>query len=211
MEKGKDLLLIFTRNPELGKCKTRLAATIGEPAALEIYKFLLRHTAAVTGPLETDKWVWYSNEIPADDLWARGPFVRKQQSGKDLGDRMKHAFKEAFTAGYERVVIIGSDLYDISTSDLSIAFQALEEKEFVIGPAADGGYYLLGMTSYTPEVFEKMEWGTDSVLAATIAALRGRNLHRLPIRNDIDVYEDIRDNKAFAPFLKHLNNDSTTT
>lgn len=207
MKESHDLLIIFTRNPVLGKCKTRLAATIGAQAALEIYKFLLAHTATVTSSLGATKWVCYSEDIPADDLWARGPFIRKKQEGEDLGERMKNAFDEAFKNGFESVIIIGSDLYDIKTSDLETAFEMLKEKDFVIGPAADGGYYLLGMSHFTPEVFENKEWGTDAVLAATMADLKGKDVQRLPIRNDVDVYEDIRDNEAFQPFLKHLNND----
>lgn len=207
MNDSKDLLIIFTRNPVLGKCKTRLAATIGPKAALEIYKFLLAHTATVTSPLQATKWVCYSEEIPADDLWERGPFIRKKQEGDDLGERMANAFQSAFSEGFERVVIIGSDLYEIHTNDLEQAFQLLREKDYVIGPAADGGYYLLGMNQFTPELFKNKAWGTDAVLAATMSDLKGQNLQRLPIRNDVDVYEDIRDNEAFRPFLKHLNND----
>lgn len=208
MNREKDLLIIFTRNPELGKCKTRLAATIGEQAALDIYNFLLQHTAAVTAPLRVEKWVCYSEQLPADDLWARGPYVRKLQEGEDLGERMRNAFQEAFDKGFERVIIIGSDLFDLQTEDLEKAFNALQEKDFVIGPAADGGYYLLGLTELIPELFKDKEWGTDTVLASTMGSLRDRSLHRLSIRNDVDVYEDIRDNKAFKPFLKHLNNDT---
>ncbi|GAB5398935.1 MAG: TIGR04282 family arsenosugar biosynthesis glycosyltransferase [Aureisphaera sp.] len=202
----KDLLLIFTRNPELGKCKTRLAATIGDVAALDVYRFLLIHTVTVTANLAAQKQVHYSVKIRDNDVWDDAVYEKKQQMGEDLGERMMHAFKQGFKDGYERIIIIGSDLFDLSQTDLENAFHNLKENNYVIGPAEDGGYYLLGMKQLNPNIFQNKKWGTASVLKDTLANLGTEEVHMLPERNDVDYYDDIKDIEAFQPFLKHLKN-----
>ncbi|TMU55521.1 TIGR04282 family arsenosugar biosynthesis glycosyltransferase [Flagellimonas algicola] len=204
MEKDKSLLLIFTRNPELGKCKTRLAAKVGDQAALNIYKFLLSHTVNITSELEVTKWVFYSNEIWEEDIWANGTYQKKLQNGADLGQRMLNAFQEGFESGYEKIIIIGSDMYDLSQADLESAFSQLNQHDYVIGPAEDGGYYLLGMTTLNMELFQDKLWGTETVLEDTMKHLDQEKTSMLPIKNDVDHYEDIKDIKAFQPFLKHM-------
>lgn len=186
-----DLLLIFTRNPELGKVKTRLAAGIGDDGALKIYKHLLQHTVEITQNLQVEKWVFYSEEIPEEDIWQDEVFSRKLQQGKDLGERMENAFRSGFDAGFSRIIIIGSDLFDLSEEDLKKAFLALQDFDAVIGPATDGGYYLLGMKSLTSQVFKNKTWGGDTVLEATLADLNEHNLTQLEERNDIDRLEDL--------------------
>ncbi|WP_418502201.1 TIGR04282 family arsenosugar biosynthesis glycosyltransferase [Flagellimonas sp.] len=201
---SNSLLLILTRNPELGKCKTRLAATVGDRAALEIYQFLLQHTVSLTKHLKVEKWVYYSEEIWEDDMWDNAHYQKKLQIGKDLGERMQNAFKEGFQAGFEKVIIIGSDMYNLAQTDLEEAFSKLETHDYVVGPAEDGGYYLLGMKSLNEALFRDKEWGTDTVLADTLQDLKTARVGLLPERNDIDYYEDIKDIKAFAPFIKHI-------
>ena len=196
--------MILTRNPELGKCKTRLAATVGDRAALEIYQFLLQHTVSLTKHLKVEKWVYYSEEIWEDDMWDNAHYQKKLQVGKDLGERMQNAFKEGFQAGFEKVIIIGSDMYNLAQTDLEEAFSKLETHDYVVGPAEDGGYYLLGMKSLNEALFRDKEWGTDTVLADTLQNLKTARVGLLPERNDIDYYEDIKDIKAFAPFIKHI-------
>ncbi len=200
----KDLLIIFTRNPVLGKCKTRLAASIGDQAALEIYTFLLRHTVAVTTPLKADKRVYYSDAIGVDDLWDEEVYSKDLQEGKDLGHRMAVAFKKGFEDGYDNIIIIGSDLFDLSTEDVNTAFERLWEHDFVLGPAIDGGYYLLGMKEFTPRLFEGKRWGSPGVLKETLADLEGKTCYLLDPKNDVDVLEDIIDNPAFLPFIKDI-------
>ncbi|MBT8281453.1 MAG: TIGR04282 family arsenosugar biosynthesis glycosyltransferase [Muriicola sp.] len=197
------LLLIFTRNPELGKCKTRLAASVGDKAALEIYTFLLQHTVKVTLPLKAQKTVYYSDKLGVNDLWDEKEYHKKLQQGNDLGERMANAFQEGFNAGYKRIIVIGSDLFDLSTDDLITAFDKMQSCDFVLGPASDGGYYLLGMTRFVPEVFKGKNWGTASVLEDTINDLRHENYCLLTVKNDVDVLEDIEDIPAFKPFLKN--------
>ncbi|MEH6406970.1 MAG: TIGR04282 family arsenosugar biosynthesis glycosyltransferase [Leeuwenhoekiella sp.] len=199
------LLIIFTRNPELGKCKTRLAATTGDESALEIYKFLLQHTVSISEDLEVDKQVHYSVKVRENDIWNPSVYTKKQQQGEDLGARMNHAFKQAFDEGYKRVIIIGSDMFDLSQQDIELAFKELGDHNFVIGPAEDGGYYLFGMKSLNSSVFLNKKWGTDTVLAETLEDLKTENIKQLEVRNDVDYYEDIKDIEAFKKFLpKHL-------
>jgi len=200
----KNLLIIFTRNPELGKCKTRLAAIVGNGAALKIYTFLLAHTVLITKNLTVVKQVHYSVKVRENDFWDPAIFRKKQQYGDDLGLRMSHAFQKGFEEGYERIIIIGSDMYDMNEQDLQNAFSALQNNNFVVGPAEDGGYYLLGMTRLKPEVFQNKNWGTSSVLNDTLINLENETVHLLVEKNDIDYYEDIKDIEVFQQFLKHL-------
>ncbi|MGB5555791.1 MAG: TIGR04282 family arsenosugar biosynthesis glycosyltransferase [Flavobacteriaceae bacterium] len=204
---AKNLLIIFTRNPELGKCKTRLAATVGDETALEIYTFLLKHTVEISTNLNVAKQVYYSELIPDNDLWDAQVYTKKQQKGNDLGERMEHAFQEGFAEGFEKICIIGSDMFDLEQNDLEQAFVALDTSDFVLGPALDGGYYLIGMKVLEPSIFKNKKWGTDTVLKDTLNDLNKHSLHLLNVRNDVDLYEDIKDVEAFKPFLiKHENN-----
>ena len=204
MTDKKALLLIFTRNPELGKCKTRLAATIGDAAALEVYRFLLQHTVTITKNLEVTKKVYYSEAIWENDIWPNHLFKKALQNGSDLGERMADAFRHGFEAGFERIIIIGSDMYDLSARDLEKAFDHLNTADFVLGPANDGGYYLLGMKAFLPSLFQQKSWGKSNVLSDTLADLKNEKVALLHSRNDIDVYEDIKDNAAFSTFIKHV-------
>jgi hypothetical protein len=200
----KNLLLIFTRNPELGKCKTRLAASVGDKTALAIYIFLLEHTVSVTKDLKVSKKVYYSEAIREGDLWDPQIYQKEVQQGIDLGERMANAFKAGFKAGYKRIAIIGSDLYDLGTEDLANAFKMLQTNDFVLGPAIDGGYYLLGMTHFVPTIFKNKVWGTSTVLKDTLAELKNKNVYLLETKNDVDVLEDIADVPVFQPFLKNI-------
>lgn len=201
---SNNLLLIFTRNPELGKGKRRLAATVGDEAALDIYKFLLDHTVAITKNLYAEKEVYYSEEIWENDIWDNQKFCKKLQVGKDLGIRMANAFQEGFQNEYQKIIIIGSDMLDLSQEDLENAFKSLEKNDFVVGPAEDGGYYLLGMKKFMPALFKNKTWGTETVLKDTLADLKNETTALLETKNDVDYYEDIKDIKAFEPFLKHI-------
>ncbi len=206
--KTEQALLIFTRNPEKGKCKTRLASTIGDTATLAIYTFLLEHTARIARSLEhTDKHVYFSEYLGDGRIWEPENFSGHIQQGKDLGARMQRAFEEAFEAGYRKVVVIGSDLYDLGPNDLEAAFASLDSHQAVVGPATDGGYYLLGLTRMVPALFRDKAWSTDTVLEATLHDLEGIPTFLLPPPTDIDRYEDIAGNPVFEPFLKNQSHD----
>jgi hypothetical protein len=203
--KLSNLLIIFSRNPELGKVKTRLAKDLGDQSALEIYEFLLKHTVSVTRDLEFTKEVYYSEEIQHKDIWDEDIYNKKRQIEGGLGEKMEQAFINGFKNGYKNIIIIGSDLYDLSRELLEEAFKALETFDYVLGPAEDGGYYLLGMNSLNQKIFENKAWGTDTVLRDTLIDLKDQQIQLLDERNDIDVYEDIKEHEDFQQFFRHLN------
>lgn len=200
-----NLLLIFTRNPILGQCKTRLAKTIGDRAALEIYQLLLKKTREASRGAHADKWVCYSDYIGRDDGWDQPDFAKQQQRGRDLGERMHNAFEQGFAAGYRRICIIGSDLWDLDSTLLNLAFGCLEQSEAVIGPALDGGYYLLGLSRLMPELFTGKAWGGPAIYQETIRHFSSMAYTVLPAKNDIDIYEDIKDIEAFRPLINIQN------
>lgn len=201
---SKKALIIFTRNPELGKCKTRLAASIGDESALEIYKYLLQHTAKLSEKVKADKYVFYSESIKREDIWDATIFNKKLQQGNDLGERMENAFTELFELGYEKVIIIGSDLLDLSSDDVNEAFDFLNENDTVIGPAKDGGYYLLGMKNMHSKVFKNKEWGTSTVLENTLSDLKDSTISMLKELNDIDTFEDMKHYEQLKKFYKNI-------
>ena len=189
----KNLLLIFTRNPELGTVKTRLARTVGDKTALNIYKFLITKTKNSTIGVNADKAVYYSVKVRKNDIWDNKTYQKHQQKGEDLGIRMHNAFQNGFKSGYEKIIIIGSDLYDLSTEEIDKAFEYLNSNDVVIGPALDGGYYLLGMKKLYKNIFKNKAWGTDSVQKDTLKNLIDSKVKLLEKKNDIDEYEDIID------------------
>lgn len=200
-EKRKELVFVFVRNPELGKVKTRLAVSIGNEKALAVYKFLLKHTHQISHAIPFDKAIYYSEHKRENDIWSEGNYQKHIQQGVDLGERMNNAFIDSFTDGYDKVVIIGSDIPDLTEKHILEAFQKLDENDVVLGPAKDGGYYLLGMKKVHSKIFENKNWGTDSVRAKTMKDLEKVTVHLLEELNDIDVYEDIKNHPNFKQFL----------
>lgn len=188
-----DLLIIFVKNPVLGKAKTRLAATVGNKRALAIYRLLLEKTRVETINLAVDKVVCYSDNVDTSDLWDNNHYQKNIQAIGDLGHKMTSAFQKAFQAGYERVCIIGSDCYEMTQAHLEDAFKALKSKDAVIGPAVDGGYYTLGISRFTPELFEHKVWSTETVAADTIKDFENLDLRYsiLPELNDVDTESDL--------------------
>lgn len=189
----EELLIIFVKNPELGRVKTRLAATVGDHAALDIYMRLLERTKQITRPLPFDKTVFYDRILAKEDLWKAQGFAKDVQPEGDLGQRMSIAFQSSFEKGYKRICIIGSDCYELTTEILSDAFKALESKNTVIGGAKDGGYYLVGMNQWLPEIFLNKAWSTAEVYPSTIKDFikLGMTFTELPKLNDIDREEDL--------------------
>ena len=189
---SKNLIIIFIRNPELGKVKTRLAKTIGDISALKIYNYLLNHTEKTIRDIRCDKAVYYSIKVRQNDIWDSSIYQKHLQKGEYLGVRMRNAFKKAFTKDYKKVIIVGSDLYNLSPKHLETAFAKLEDNNVVIGPAQDGGYYLLGMKTLNPQVFINKKWGTSSVFENTIQDLKNESVFLLEELNDIDIYDDMK-------------------
>lgn len=188
----KQALIIFVRKPELGKVKTRLAATVGNEKALEIYKTLLQHTHTVAEQVEADKFVFYHQQTEENDIWSKDGFTKKLQSNADLGKKMSDAFSEVFNAGFGQAVIIGSDCLQLQAQVIEDAFAILQYKDLVIGPANDGGYYLLGMKKMHEFIFRNKDWSTDSVLKQTFEDIARHQLSvgLLPELIDIDTEED---------------------
>lgn len=187
------LLIIFYRNPELGKVKTRLAAAVGDEKALAIYLKLATHTREVALASDFDRVVYYSHHVDTEDNWQENSFHKKLQVGNDLGIRMYNAFENAFRDGYAHVCIIGTDCLELTSEILSAAFEQLKAHDVVIGPARDGGYYLLGMKQLHKDLFANKEWSTNTVAKRTIVDFQNLNLtySQLPTLSDIDREEDL--------------------
>ncbi len=189
-----DQLIVFARYPERGKVKTRLAAELGADEALAVYRQLLAHTERVTAPLAAARVLWLAEAPPpgAPPLWPDGP-QRVQPAGADLGQRMRHAFGEAFARGAQRAVVIGTDCPGLSTAHLRQAYERLLTHDVVLGPATDGGYYLLGLRAPQPALFAGISWSTATVLADTRAAAQRQQLRvaLLPELSDVDTAADL--------------------
>lgn len=199
---SKEKLIIFVKNEEAGKVKTRLAKEVGDEKALEIYQKLLSYTYDQVSPLPVTKEVCYSRFIEENDLWGERAFLKQLQKGEGLGERMSEAFRRSFDdEGFQKTVIIGSDCAELTLDILKEAFARLNDHEIVLGPAADGGYYLLGMKSYFPELFTQIAWSTGSVLEKTInkAEKLGKDYTLLKQLNDVDRLEDWKQVEARFP------------
>ncbi len=190
----RNSLIIFIKNPRPGFVKTRLARTVGDAEALRIYHILLDKTRAAAQGVRAERRLYYSDFIDRDDRWPEPDFLKKVQQGNDLGERMEAAFRETFDAGAGKVVIIGSDCPQLSGELLQIAFDRLDDADFVLGPTPDGGYYLLGMKHLEPGVFHGIEWSTDTVCTRTLEkiAAAGSTCTLLPMLGDIDTEDDWR-------------------
>lgn len=190
---SKNLLIIFYRNPELGKVKTRLAKTLGDEKALAIYLALSSHTRFITKNLTIDKVIYYSKFVDTEDVWPNTTFQKKLQNGNDLGEKMNNAFVEGFQSGYERVCIIGTDCFELSRDIIKQAFDQLHTNDAVIGPAKDGGYYLLGMKKHMPELFRNKMWSTDTVATDTIQNFKDLSIiyTQLEVLTDVDEEKDL--------------------
>lgn len=186
----KQLLIVFVKNIKLGKVKTRLAKTIGNEAAFEVYKELVAITEQATETCEMDKKIYFSDAV-VHTKWRNA--TKKVQFGVDLGARMRNAFIEGFNEGYESIVLIGSDLPDISKEIILKGFSELEMNNIVFGPAEDGGYYLLGMNNLLSSVFKDKPWSQSNLLSNTLKELEKNNIQYSLIEtlNDIDTFEDL--------------------
>ncbi len=193
MKHGKQLLIIFYRNPELGKVKTRLAATLGEEKALAIYLSMASHTRTIADQVTTDKVIYYTDFIDWEDNWPNEKFGKKLQHGSDLGDKMASAFAAGFKDGFKRICIVGTDCFELTAEIITQAFHELEQTEVVIGPAKDGGYYLLGMTRLIAPLFKNKKWSTDTVYSDTVKDLNeiGQNFFQLQPLTDVDEEKDL--------------------
>lgn len=192
---NKNALIVFVKNPIVGKVKTRLAKDIGDAKAVEVYKKLLRHTRAIIEGVDADKYVFYGDYVNDNDIW-NDDSTKVLQQGDDLGQRMLQAFKQLLEKGHEQVVIIGSDCYELNTTIINKAYSSLQETDTVIGPTLDGGYYLLGMTRLQDFLFKNIEWSTDTVYANTIDVIKQKKLSYTSLQqlSDVDYVKDVPEN-----------------
>jgi len=193
-------LIIFTRYPEPGKAKTRLIPALGEQGAAGLQRQMTESTILMargfitkTGAGLEVRYEGGDHSLMRNWLGRELPFCR--QGPGDLGEKMAGAFAEAFAAGSNRVVIIGTDCPDLSPAIMAATFAALADHDLVLGPARDGGYYLIGLSAPCPQLFRGQPWGDGRLLAETIAAAEQRAMtyHLLEELNDVDRPEDLID------------------
>lgn len=186
----KEVVVVFQKNEVLGKVKTRLAVGMGEHRALEIYRHLTQLTYLALEDVPVPVWTYFSDFIP-ETVTTR---IEKKfiQHGQDLGQRMANAFDRSFESGMEKVVLIGTDCPTLQAQDLLQAFAALNKSDLVVGPAGDGGYYLIGMKGNAAYLFEGIAWSTSQVLSQTVdvASKNGLTTTLLREQDDVDTQED---------------------
>lgn len=207
---NKDLVIVFVKNIKLGKVKTRLAKTIGNQGAFEVYKELVSVTENATKTIDSDICIYFS-EVIVNTKWKNAN--KAVQEGNDLGERMKNAFLKGFQDGYKRIVLIGSDLPDINASHIQNGIDALNQSEVVFGPAEDGGYYLVGMSNLHTNIFENKPWSQSNLLKETLQELHKLNVSvsTLETLNDIDTFKDLitsdfyKKNTALQHIIKQLH------
>ncbi len=204
------LVIVFVKNIKLGTVKTRLAKTIGNVGAFEVYSELVKITENATEQLDIDKHIYFSDAV-VQSKWKND--YKTVQCGKDLGERMQNAFKDGFEAGYKKIVLIGSDLPDITANHILQGIEALNHNNIVFGPAEDGGYYLIGMSNLNTMLFENKPWSQPSLLNITLNELKQHSIkhHLLETLNDIDTFEDLttsnfyKSNKKLQEKIQQLN------
>jgi len=188
-----DRLIVFVKAPRLGMVKTRIAKTEGDESALMIYRVLVE---TVLNHLTSFPHVElrFTPDDAANEIerWRQPGWLLHPQGTGDLGARMERAFAQSFSAGARHVVIIGSDCPHATGNDVQAAFAALSQNDLVLGPATDGGYWLIGLSRPQPSLFTEMTWSTDTVLTATMAHARtaGLRVHLLRELADVDTAED---------------------
>jgi rSAM/selenodomain-associated transferase 1 len=191
-------LVMFVRFPEQGQVKSRLAKDLGAEAAKNLYRcFVEDLLERFSGEGYSFRLAFHPPEKEREMREMLGDGLSYiPQAGDNLGERMKLAFLRCFSEGSRSVVLIGSDIPDLPALIIDEAFRALNENDAVIGPAADGGYYLLGFNrdTFNGNIFPEMPWGTDAVFRKTLDILHedGTLVHVLPVWRDIDRYEDIK-------------------
>ena len=196
--KHKKKLIIFTRFPEPGTTKTRLIGALGAGGAAELHRQMTEMAVGVARELMNSTGIAIEIQFAGGDdskmrQWLGNDIEYAAQIGLDLGERMDNAFQSGFDQGYDRIVIVGSDCPELTADILIEAFQALNHHPVVLGPASDGGYYLIGLKQRLSNVFQGIPWGTTNVLEATGNALSCLHVSfsQLKRLSDVDTPEDL--------------------
>jgi rSAM/selenodomain-associated transferase 1 len=201
---SKNLLIVFVKNIKLGKVKTRLAKTVGDQSAFEVYKHLVHITEQETLKMENcDLHIYFSDVIIEEKWLGSKKFV---QEGADLGERMHNAFKHGFDSGYTNIIGVGSDLPDLTAEIMIEGLNKLKKNDSVFGPSEDGGYYLIGMNTLIHQIFENKSWSTDILLDQTIEELNALNYSSVLLKelNDVDTVEDLAASSISGKFRRLL-------
>lgn len=187
----KNAIIVFVKNPVLGKVKTRLADSIGDEAALKVYKHLLAYTRSVIDQIDANIFIFHSDFISKAEEWKK--YKNELQVEGDLGLRMEKAIGLVLDEGYDNIVLIGSDCIEITNQHIETAFGYLSSYTSVIGPAVDGGYYLIGMREKAPFLFKDMPWSSEDLFEKTIEKLKINKTKyiTLPELSDIDYLKDL--------------------
>ena len=185
---GGSAVIVFAKEPVKGQVKTRLGGEIGHDTAVDVYYQLLACTDGATKPFQ--RYIFYRGNAERIPFF-RGAVAWVEQSEGDLGQRMVAAFEHLFELGSEKVVIIGSDCPLLKADIIEQAFLSLDAHDFCLGPALDGGYYLLGMKERHPELFAGIPWSTDQVARLTMEKMGEGSYFLLPELRDLDRVEDL--------------------
>lgn len=199
------LILVFAKNAVHGEVKTRLASTEGNDFAYRVYNRLLDITEKETlGVNSADIHVYFTHSTSSNHWTDQERFL---QHGEDLGERMRHAFEYGFSLGYKRIIGIGTDLPDLTSAIINQGFELLWDFDVVFGPANDGGYYLLGMNTMTPEIFTNKPWSNDQLLKQTLEELKslGKSFQLMGMLNDIDTIDDLNKSWLGKEFKVNTN------
>ncbi len=199
---NRKALVIMLKNPVKGKVKTRLAKDAGEEMAFDIYMNLLRHTQMITRDIDADKYIFYSDLVERNDIFDNANYRKYVQCSGDLGVRMDYGFSIPFKNEYKEVVMIGADCYALTPEHINKAFLALQDHDFVIGPATDGGYYLIGMKKWNRWLLQNKQWSTEHLFEESKTEIENNNgkLFLLETLTDIDTIEDLN----LFPDLKNV-------
>lgn len=193
---SRSAIIIFAKQPSAGKVKTRLAKSTGDKFAVTLYRLVTEQLMNELRKFsEFKKYLFYTPDSDANTMrhWLGNEFIYIEQNGMDLGLRMQSAFELVLSEANDRVIIVGTDIPDLNSNVIVNAFSKLELHDVVIGPSADGGYYLLGMKKGIPEIFENIDWSTEKVFKSTIEKLDKLNhsYFILDELNDIDTEDDL--------------------
>jgi rSAM/selenodomain-associated transferase 1 len=187
------LLIVFVKAPRVGAVKTRLAQEIGAERACEAYQKLVRTVLGKIGSL-VNVQLRYSPDDAESEVqpWRKSSWTAAAQGAGDLGERLARGFSDAFKSGASRVAIIGSDCPWLDVADIEEAWSEVETHDVVLGPARDGGYWLIGLRRPLPELFTGIAWSTPHVLMQTLERARPRDLRVRLLRElrDVDTLED---------------------
>ncbi len=190
-------LILLIKNPRKGNVKTRLAKTIGDEAALRVYNNLLDYTEKVVTSVNAEKHIYFTHKPIDSDPMSTMSNIRMQTEG-DLGERLDAAITEVIKQ-QSKVIVIGSDCPEITSDIIDDAFSKLDISDVVLGPTHDGGYYLIGMNGYYPDIIKDISWSTAEVLTQTISKVQKNNLlyTLLETKSDLDNEDDLNNFPRF--------------